>query len=583
MSNIEAQENNLTPQVENAVEPPQNTDETLEVSATVEPIVAEENTSISRSREELVAELRMLLVNPVVENIKSSVEALKQAFYKQKKAEVVAENENADEVDAVEEEFKALLSKYKELKAVANAVVAEQKENNLKLKQAILDKLEELTNSADDLSTTIPAFRKLQQEWKSIDQVPQEAVTPLWREYNRYQEKFYDLIRINNELREYDFKKNLELKNSLCLAAEKLNEEPNAVIAFNTLQKLHEEWREVGPVAQEVRESIWARFKAASSVINKKHQAHFESIKEQEQENLAKKTVLCQKAEEIGIEDVQTRRDWEVKTEEMLGLQQEWKTIGFATKKHNAKIFKRFREACDKFFKARNTAYKDMKEALSQNLAKRKELLAEAESLKDVENIQEAIERVKQLNKDWKAVGVSPKKATDVVWEKFSAACDAVFEKKSVLNQEQQTEQQENLNQKKAMVQKAKDLVLTGEKDTDIVSLKELMAEYEAIGFVPIKDKRVINADFKYAIDCRFDEVFGRKSAARKTPISTADKKYLKAYEDLKKEIASYENNIQFLTASSKKGNALVDEMHKKVEILKDNLAELSEKMNATE
>ena len=362
MNSLENQENivNDTTEVsDKKVEPTESMQDTTEVVANTDmPENKEGGDSLEKNksyvgytREELVNELQELLKkteSAAISDIKGSVESIKQAFYRlHKDKENLLQSEGDEDTvvervaDSVEETFRQLLGKYKEMKASANALLTEEKEKNLKLKEEILAKLEELTNSTDDLSTTIPAFRKLQQEWKAIGQVPQKAVNEIWKTYNKYQEKFYDLIKINNELREYDFKKNLELKNTLCLAAEKLEEEPNAVLAFNTLQKLHEEWREIGPVAKEEREAIWNRFKEASSKINKKHQAYFESLKEKEEENLRQKTAICEKAEAIDLESLKNRKGWQDKLEEILALQEEWKKIGFATKKANTKIYNR--------------------------------------------------------------------------------------------------------------------------------------------------------------------------------------------------------------------------------------------------
>ncbi len=559
----------------------------VEESKSAEPTTPEKSYS-NYTREELVDEFRRMLQDSkdtFMGEIKSSVESIKQAFYKLQKEKDSLLNQGEEVVekvtDNVEENFKELLAKYREMKAAANAVLEEEKKKNLKLKEEILEQLEVLTNSTDDLSTTIPAFRKLQQEWKAIGQVPQEAVNDIWKNYNKYQEKFYDLIKINNELREYDFKKNLELKNALCITAEKLEEEPNAVLAFNTLQKLHEEWREIGPVAKEEREGIWNRFKEASTKINKKHQAYFESLKEKEEENLRLKTALCERVEAIDIEQLKTPKQWQNKIDEILAIQEEWRKIGFATKKANTKIFKRFREACDKFFKAKNAFFKGIKEEMAENLAKRKSLLEKVEELKATENWKEAAEKVKELQKEWRKIGATVKKHSDEVWEKFSAACDYIFDQKNLISSEAKAAEEANLSLKKALIQKANDFTPTGDRNNDIAALKELTSEFDKIGFVPIKEKLAVNNEFRRVIDGKFDIIFDRKSKN-----TTADKsldensnKYLKEYNALKKEIASYENNILFLTSSSKKGNSLVDEMNKKIEELKAKLSQLSEKL----
>ena len=603
MNSLENQENivNDTTEVsDKKVEPTESMQDTTEVVANTDmPENKEGGDSLEKNksyvgytREELVNELQELLKKTegaVISDIKGSVESIKQAFYRlHKDKENLLQSEGDEDTvvervaDSVEETFRQLLGKYKEMKASANALLTEEKEKNLKLKEEILAKLEELTNSTDDLSTTIPAFRKLQQEWKAIGQVPQKAVNEIWKTYNKYQEKFYDLIKINNELREYDFKKNLELKNTLCLAAEKLEEEPNAVLAFNTLQKLHEEWREIGPVAKEEREAIWNRFKEASSKINKKHQAYFESLKEKEEENLRQKTAICEKAEAIDLESLKNRKGWQDKLDEILALQEEWKKIGFATKKANTKIYKRFRAACDSFFKARNIFYKALKEEMAENLDRRKALLEKAEALKTSDDWKAATEKIKELQKEWRSIGVTFKKHSDEVWEKFSAACDYIFEQREQIFSDQKATEEENLKQKRAIIDKVSEFSPTGNKEADIATLKEFMAEFDKVGFVPRKDKAAIQNEFRTLIDSKFDIVFNRQPqnySDNKKAIDESSNKYLKEYNTLKKEIASYENNILFLNSSSKKGNSLVDEMNNKISELKAKLSELSKKI----
>lgn len=603
MNSLENQENivNDTTEVSDKnVEPTESMQDTTEVVANTDmPENKEGGDSLEKNksyvgytREELVNELQELLKkteSAVISDIKGSVESIKQAFYRlHKDKENLLQSEGDEDTvvervaDSVEETFRQLLGKYKEMKASANALLTEEKEKNLKLKEEILAKLEELTNSTDDLSTTIPAFRKLQQEWKAIGQVPQKAVNEIWKTYNKYQEKFYDLIKINNELREYDFKKNLELKNTLCLAAEKLEEEPNAVLAFNTLQKLHEEWREIGPVAKEEREAVWNRFKEASSKINKKHQAYFESLKEKEEENLRQKTAICEKAEAIDLESLKNRKGWQDKLDEILALQEEWKKIGFATKKANTKIYKRFRAACDSFFKARNIFYKALKEEMAENLDRRKALLEKAEALKTSDDWKAATEKIKELQKEWRSIGVTFKKHSDEVWEKFSAACDYIFEQREQIFSDQKATEEENLKQKRAIIDKVSEFSPTGNKEADIATLKEFMAEFDKVGFVPRKDKAAIQNEFRTLIDSKFDIVFNRQPqnySDNKKAIDESSNKYLKEYNTLKKEIASYENNILFLNSSSKKGNSLVDEMNNKISELKAKLSELSKKI----
>jgi hypothetical protein len=345
---------------------------------------------------------------------------------------------------------------------------------------------------------------------------------------------------------------------------------------------LHEEWREIGPVAKEEREVIWNRFKEASSKINKKHQAYFESLKEKEEENLRLKTAICEKVEAIDIESLQSRKHWQDKLDEILALQEEWKKIGFATKKANVKIYRRFREACDKFFKAKNNFYKAIKEEMAENLNRRKALLEKAEALKTSDDWKAATEKIKELQKEWRSIGVTVKKHSDEVWEKFSAACDYVFEQRNQIFSDQKASEEENLKQKRAIIDRVSEFLPTGNKDADIATLKDFMAEFDKVGFVPRKDKAAVQNEFRSLVDSKFDIVFNRQPQnynENKKAIDESSNKYLKEYNTLKKEIASYENNILFLNSSSKKGNSLVDEMNNKISELKAKLSELSKKI----
>lgn len=555
---------------------------------------AVENPYIGRSLEELIDDLQEVIASSDTENIRAG-ELIKQTFYKKlhESDEELPEGKDEEEGETpekkdnseVEAKFKELFAQYKEKKAAVNAALEEEKKKNLALKQDILDRLETLTNSSDDLSETIPAFRRLQNEWKEIGQVPQAAVNELWRSYNRYRDKFYDLIKINSELREYDFRKNLELKVALCIAAERLEEEPNPVFAFNTLQKLHEEWREVGPVAREEREAIWNRFKEASTVINKKHVAHFEALKEKERENLRLKTEICEKIEAINVEELDSHSKWEKATAEVLEMQTEWRTIGFATKKMNTKIFERFRGSCDSFFKQRNQFYKDQRSEINEKIDAKKALIDKVEALKEAVTADKnlnIVRKVKDIQKEWKEIGYIPKKQGDQLWESFREACDALFEHRSQVNK---AEEEANLKAKHELIDKAAAYKVTGNRDEDVAALKAIQEEFNAVGFVNIKERKAVNSEFRAVIDSKFDAVFGRnrkdggssRSSESKKPV---DSVYLKEYNELKKEIAAYENNIMFLNASSKKGNILVDDMNKKIEALKDKLSELAEKMN---
>ncbi|MDR1543992.1 MAG: DUF349 domain-containing protein [Prevotellaceae bacterium] len=549
------------------------------------------------SREELVEEMRELLLEPAFENIRTAAETIKIAFYKRQKSETEQVEESEESVaekaiDAVEAKFKELFTKYKELKLSVNAKIEEQKIKNLEKKLAILAKLEELTSSADDLSITIPAFRKLQSEWKKVEQVPQNMVTEIWKQYSRYQEKFYDLIKINNDLREYDFKKNYELKIVLCEVAEKLEEEQDAILAFQQLQKLHEEWREIGPVARENREDIWNRFKEASSKINKKHQSYFESLKEKEYENFKLKSEICEKIESIDFENLKTFKQWDSKSEEVIKMQSQWKNIGSASRKATPKISKRFRVACDDFFKAKAAFMKETKDVLAQNLEKRKLLLAKAEELKNSTEWKATGEKLIELQREWKNTGAVSRKYADMVWKKFYAACDYFFEQREANTNDRRNEEAENLKLKNEIIEKIKAFTLTGNRNEDIAAIKDFIAQYNKIGFVPFKEKHKLQDAFTLVTDSKFNEIYGKKS--RETKSREAKNREMKnretkgrflekrgyslQYIDLKRQLRTYENNIEFLTTSSKKGNQLLGMMQKKVADLKAKITEMEAK-----
>jgi len=547
----------------------------------------------SLNREELVEELRELLIEPIYENIKTAAETIKIQFYKRQKQEFEAKKTDAQEttaekteqvIDKLEQEFKELFAKYREIKTAANAKIEEQKLKNLERKQTILAKLEELTSSAEDLSTTIPAFRKLQSEWKKIEQVPQNMVTEIWKQYSRYQEKFYDLVKINNDLRDLDFKKNYEMKIGLCELAEKLESETDAVLAFHQLQKLHEDWREIGPVAREVREEIWNRFKEASSKINKKHQSYFENLKDKEEENLRLKTDLCEKIEQIDCSLIKSFKQWDKKSADIVAYQNEWKKIGSASQKQNAKVLKRFRSACDNFFKNKNNFFQTAKKELSKNIDKKKELLAKAEELKNSTEWKKTTEKFIELQKEWRQIGASPRQHSDNTWKKFTAACNHFFEQKELnFNSSKKTEEQENLRKKEEIIEKIKKFTPTGNRANDINTLKEFRNEFSKIGFVPIKLKRKLTEKFSDEMDIKFEELRGFGGGGKKAGGNSERIRLMKQYNALKNEINTYENNIGFLTSSSKNGKSLVDKMNEKVEKLKIELEKIVEKINDLE
>ncbi|MEA4976823.1 MAG: DUF349 domain-containing protein [Paludibacter sp.] len=562
------------------------------------------------SREELVAHLKQLLTQEI-EAIKDEVEHVKLLFYKKLKAD----NEENKKVflesggeehdykpvkDGLDEELKTLLNEYKTKKAALIAKTEADKENNLIQKQHILERMKVLVESNDDVSSHINEFRELQKKWKIIGQVPQEHVNELWKSYAACQESFWDLIKINNELREYDFKKNLELKTAICEAAERLDEESDVISAFHQLQKLHDEWRETGPVAREFREDIWNRFKAASAVINRKHQGHFDEIRKIEEDNLVAKTALCEKIEAYDFASLNSYKAWDEATKTIMGWQEEWRTIGFAPRKSNHKIFDRYRAACDAFFNAKAEFYKASKNVLSENLEKKKALCEQAEMLKDSTDWKETAETLIRLQKEWKTIGPVAKKYSDEVWKRFISACDYFFEQKQKNSSGQRTEELENLTKKKELIAKINELDTAEDKTPAevLTTLREYIAMWNEIGHVPFRDKDKIYKEYRSAVDKMFEKLNVDANQRRLDTFKTNLKdmstkgenkllrereKLMRAYEHLKSEIATYENNIGFLTSTNKKGSGLIKEMERKIEALKEEAALIEQKITLIE
>ncbi|WP_455671444.1 DUF349 domain-containing protein [Phocaeicola sp.] len=534
---------------------------------------------------------------------KQELDLLKQTFYKLHKAEQEAarkafvEGGGAPEAfvipaDDSESRFKDIMGSIKEKRSAMLAEQEKEKENNLQKKLVIIDKLKELSESHEDANKAYNEFKKLQQEWNDIKQVPAAKVNELWKSYQIYAEKFYDLIKLNNEFREYDFKKNLEIKLHLCEAAEKLADEEDVISAFHQLQKLHQEFRDTGPVAKELREEIWARFKTASTAVNRRHQQHFESLKEKEQRNLDEKTVICEIVEAMEYNTFTTFQDWENKTQEILALQAKWKTIGYAPQKMNVKIFERFRAGCDEFFKRKAEFFKSIKENMSGNLEKKKALCEQAEALKDSTDWKTTAEVLSKLQKEWKTVGPVPKKYSDSIWKRFIGACDYFFEQKNKATSSQRSVEQENMAQKKAIIEKlnAIDAQETPEEDAGN-TIRELMKEWNGVGHVPFKEKDRLYKQYHAVIDKLFDKLNISTSQKRlsnfkanigkESNVYREREKLVRAYENMKNDIQTYENNLGFLTSSSKKGSSLMTEMNRKVEKLKAELELILKKIEA--
>ena len=537
---------------------------------------------------------------------KEEIDNLKTTFYKlhiaERDAEQKAYLENGGDPEAyqvspdpVEDAFKAQMGVIKERRAKLFLEQEQEKQENLQKKTEIIEKIKAMATSPDEANKSYQAFKELQQQWKEIKAVPAEKANELWRNYQLYVEQFYDLLKLNNEAREYDFKKNLELKEKLCENAERLADEKDIISAFHQLQELHQEYREIGPVSKELREQIWARFKAASTVINKRHQQHFEEMRASEEENLEKKTALCEKVETIVAAENKGAADWEKRTKEIIDIQAEWKTIGFAPQKMNVKIFERFRTACDVFFSRKADFFKAMKEKYAQNAEKKKELVEKARQLSESTDWKSTADKLIALQKEWKTIGMVPRKLGDKLWNDFITACNHFFEARNAAHAGTRGEERENLSKKKAVIAKLKEMMGTT-PDNAAETIKQLIEEYNAIGHVPFNEKDKVYAQFHDTLDKLYKELnisvasqklddfkSNLKNLAKKGSdvVDNERGKLMRRYEALKSEIQTYENNLGFLTAKSKKGNSLVDEMNRKVERLKDDMELVRQKIKA--
>ena len=557
------------------------------------------------SKEEVIARLKELS-NGEEEPTKTELEHLKTAFYhllnnEREAAQKAYLDAGGDPMqyavlpDPLEEEFKAEMNIIKERRQQAIQKLEEEKQRNLKRKKEILERIKELTTTPEEAANAFQEVKQLQQEWREIKTVPAENVTELWNTYKLVQEQFYDLLKMNFEAREYDFKKNLEMKTALCEAAEKLAEEEDVISAFHQLQELHNQYREIGPVAKELREEIWTRFKQASTAVNRKHAAHYEAIRTQQEENLAKKTELCEKVEMVSTDDCKTAADWEAKSKEIIAIQAEWKAIGFSPKAMNVKIFERFRTACDQFFTAKNEYFSELRTRFQENIKKKEELVRQAQALQDSTDWRQTSEKLVQLQKDWKTIGMVPKKVGDTLWKDFLSACDKFFEARNAANAGERNEQQENLKKKLDVVERMKALI---EEEADDLrqKIQALTEEYNSIGHVPFKEKDKVYAAYREALDALYKKLNktradrrlnafkqGMKEVAKRgeNAVETERMRMQRRFEAMKEELANYETNLSFLSASSKKGNSLIDEMNRKAEKLRDELELMKQKIKA--
>ena len=537
---------------------------------------------------------------------KEEVEYLKTAFYKlhiaEREAKLKAYIDGGGDPeqyqitpDEEEEAFKAEMGIIKEKRAKLFKEQEAEKQENLIKKLEIIERVKAMITSPEDANKSYKEFQTLQQQWREIKNVPAERANELWRNYQLYVEQFYDMLRLNSEAREYDFKKNLELKTALCEAAEKLADEEDIISAFHQLQKLHQEYREIGPVNKELREEIWNRFKAASTVINKRHQQHFEDIRAKEEDNLARKTALCEKVEAIAAEENKGSGDWEKHTKQIIEIQTEWKTIGFAPQKMNVKIFERFRAACDDFFGRKATYFKGLKDTFKENAEKKRALIEKAKALQDSTDWKSTGDKFIALQKEWKTIGIVPKKQGDQLWEEFLAACNKFFEARNAAGAGQRGEEHTNLTKKREVIEKLKAVAEDASEDIQ-EKVQKLVDEYNAIGHVPYKEKDKIYEEYHAVLDKLYKDLNISVAKRRlnnfkqnvkqlaergENALDNERARLFRQYEAMKQEIQTYENNLGFLNASSKKGNSLIDEMNRKVQKLKDDMNLVRDKIKA--
>ena len=577
----------------------QNVEQT---AADVQPV---ENTKVYKTKQEVVERLKEIAASDEAP-VKDEIDLLKTVFYKLHIAEREARlkeyidgggNPETYQVvpDQNEETFKAQMAVIREKRAQIMQQQEAEKQANLEKKLEIIEKIKAMATSPDEAGKSYNEFKELQQQWKDIKNVPADKANELWRNYQLYVEQFYDLLKLNSEAREYDFKKNLEMKTKLCEAAEKLADEEDVISAFHQLQELHQQYREIGPVAKELREEVWARFKAASTVINKRHQQHFEDLRAKEEENLARKTALCEKVEELGKAENKGAADWEKRSKEIIDIQNEWKTIGFAPQKMNVKIFERFRAACDDFFGRKAEYFKALKVTFSENIEKKKALVEKAQALADSTDWKATSDKLIALQKEWKTVGMVPKKLGDQLWQEFLGACNKFFEARNAAGAGQRNEEHANLEKKKGIIEQLKALAENAAEATK-EKVQALTEEYNKVGHVPYKEKDKLYEAYHEVLDRIYKELNISTKRRRlndfKANIKNVAKRgedaldnergrLARRFEQLKQEIQTYENNLGFLNASSKKGNSLIDEMNRKVQHLRDDLELVRQKIKA--
>ena len=558
-----------------------------------------------KTKKEVIDRLKEIVANDETPT-KDEIDHFKTTFYKlhiaEREARMKAYLDGGGDPetyqvmpDEDEEVFKAEMGIIREKRAKLFLQQEEEKQANLQKKLDIIEKIKEMATSPDEANSHYTEFKELQQQWKDIKAVPAEKASELWRNYQLYVEQFYDLLKLNSEAREYDFKKNLETKTRLCEAAEKLADETDIISAFHQLQELHQQYRETGPVAKDLREQIWTRFKAASTVINKRHQQHFEELRAREEENLTRKTALCEQVEALIKEENKTASDWEKHTQQIIALQNEWKTIGFAPQKMNVKIFERFRLACDDFFGRKTQFFKAVKAQMAENADKKRALVEKAKALQDSTEWKSTSDKLIALQKEWKTIGQVPKRFGDQLWAEFLGACNKFFDARNAANAGVHNEERANLEKKKAVIEKLK-AVLEAAADDAQQQVQQLVEEYNAVGHVPYKEKDKVYEEYHAVLDKIYKQL--NVSSARRRlnnfknnlknvakrgedALDTERGRLMRRFEQLKQEVQTYENNLGFLNVSSKKGNSLIDEMNRKVQKLRDDMELVKQKIKA--
>lgn len=612
-SNVQLDEQNITTPPEQAIDaimPEQVTEQdnaqeavTAEPATDNEAAIAEESRPVTR--EEILSRIEAIAKEEDVLNCKAEVESLKVQFYRLRTIELDAARkefvaEGGEETlfipapDTLEAPFKEAMNSIKAKRNAWLKAQEEEQEANYAAKLELLAQLQQLVEKAGQGTPDTAEFKSVQARWKEIKNIPQVKVADLWKQYQLLGEQFYDVLKINHEFREYDFKKNLEAKSRICETAEALTTDEDVIGAFRQLQQLHNEFRETGPVAPELREEVWTRFKAASTIINRRHQEHFEGKKEQERVNLEKKTALCEEIENIDYATLTNYQAWNTATDKILELQAQWKEVGFAPQKMNLKIFERFRAACDEFFKRKSDYYKEVKSSLAANLEKKKQLCEMAEQLKESEEWKETADKLTRLQKEWKATGPVAQKYSDALWKRFVAACDTFFERRNAQTSSQRKSEQENLKQKQAVIEAIKAIDTTAEESEQVKQLNTLIAQWNSIGHVPFKEKDKMHKEYKESVNALYERLhvnaterkladFRNNIAKGGNSLQRERDRLIRQYENLKSEIATYENNLGFLNASNKKGQSLVDVMRQKMEKLKGDAEVILKKIRLVE